>query len=139
MSKHVMAVADYYKLFRGADGFDLDSKKLINKDVLVPRKHIEKINKQYANCGKYYVIDEEATEAAFKQGEANVKASREAEEDQAELGNVLAASLKSAKKGIKPSGELTKARAELKGLTGTKTYHGWNLEEVQAKIEEFNN
>lgn len=141
MSKHVMAKARAYKLFRGADGFDLDTKKLLDENlVLVPRKHIEKINKQYKQCGKYYVIDEDATNEAFEQGEANVKANREAEEDQAELGNVLAASLKAAKNvKVKSSDELTKARAELKALTGIKTYHGWDLETVLSKIEESNN
>lgn len=145
-----MAVADYYKLFRGADGFDLDSKKLVNEGLLIPRKHIEKINRQYKSCGKYYVIDEDATNAAFEQGKENVKAIREAEENKAELGKVMADTLKAVKKGavkkdktpdtneeldaafeeyFEVFGEHAHPRSGLKGLN----------EKIAVKREELNN
>ncbi len=98
MSKHVMAVAAYYKLFKDADGYSLDQKQVIEERVLIPRKHIERINSQYKQAGKYYVIDEEATNEAFAKGDETVAAVREAEETAGELASVMADTLKEAKK-----------------------------------------
>ncbi len=143
MSIHVMAVATYYQLFRGADGFNLNTKEVINEKVLVPRKHIEKINRQSVQCGKHYVIDEEATEAAFKQGEANVKAIREAQADADELGKVMADTLKSVKAGkaTKPKTDKTALLDKVEELTGKRPSHLTGEVKLNAMIEaaESNN
>ena len=97
MSKHVMAVADYYQLVSGADGYQLDGKKLLKRSI-VPRKQIERVNEDI-KCGKLYIIDEDATDEAFAQGAANVAAIREAEESKADIVEVLADVVKTAKKG----------------------------------------
>lgn len=147
MSKHVMAVASYYKLGKDGSVHSLEYKTLIEERVLVPRKHIDKINSQYKQCGKYYVIDEDATDKAFAEGEKKTQAIREAQDDADQLGKVMADTLKAVKKPKKVKVEVVKvddndeeleaARAEYEELSGEKAHHMTGLTKLKKKIKEL--
>ena len=101
MSKHIMAIASFYQLMQKNGAFSTEHKELKEKRVLVTRAHIERINNQYVQCGKYYVIDEDATEAHFKRGEEITAEIKQEEEAASELTNMLKDSIKQNKKGKK--------------------------------------
>lgn len=142
MSKHVMAVASYYKLMKNGKSFTLDHKEQLEARVLVPRKHIEKINANYQDTGKYYIIDEEATDETYAEGEAKVKKVKEAKAKKARMVDAMTDLVDEANKSAGATeapeidAELEDARAKLKELTGKKTYHGWDLDTINEKIAE---
>jgi hypothetical protein len=150
MSKHVMAVASYYKLGKDGSVHSLEYKTLIEERVLVPRKHIDKINDQYKQCGKYYVIDEDATDKAFAEGEKKSQAIREAQANADELGKVMADTLKAVKKpkkakpivepvetvvDVEVGDELEEAKHLYEELHGEKPHHMIGLK----KLNKLNN
>lgn len=99
MSKHVMAVATYHQLLKGADGFTKDGMREIRPASLVPRRTIAKINDNYKNTGKWYEVDEAETDRRYKLGEERAIEVAAAEEDAAELSNLLSDQIKQVKKG----------------------------------------
>lgn len=62
-------VTDFYQLSRMNGKFNKDFKagKLLRSKQKVTQKHVDRINANYLDCGKLYVIDEEATKAWIKE------------------------------------------------------------------------
>lgn len=145
MSKYVMVVAELYQLGRGADGFTKDFKTSVRDKGIVPRSHVDRINGQWENSGKWYEVDEEETEKRFAEGDKKVQEIKEAEADASELGKVMADTLKSVKKTKKP-----KAKKEsnddkealldkVEELTGERPHHLTGVAKLEAMIEEHTN
>lgn len=60
----MMIVCNYYQLFRQngkVDNATLGKDKLIRKNVVLPQEEVDKINKSYQDCLKWYEEDKEAT------------------------------------------------------------------------------
>lgn len=145
MSKYVMVVAELYQLGRGADGFTKDFKTKVRDKGIVPRSHVDRINGQWENSGKWYEVDEEETEKRFAEGDKKVQEIKEAEADASELGKVMADTLKSVKKTKKP-----KAKKEsnddkealldkVEELTGERPHHLTGVAKLEAIIAEYTN
>jgi len=62
-------VTNYYQLSRMDGKFSKDFKagKLLRSNQKVTQKHLDRINANYLDCGKLYVIDEEATKEWIKE------------------------------------------------------------------------
>ena len=64
-----IVVTDFYQLSRMDGKFSKDFKagKLLRSKQKVTQKHVDRINGNYLDCGKLYVIDEEATKKWIKE------------------------------------------------------------------------
>lgn len=144
MSKHIMVVAELFKLGRDENGFTKDFKTSIRSKGVVPRSQVKRINDQFEDCGKWYEVDEEETEKRFAEGEKKTAEIRQAQEDSDALGKVMADTLKSVKKP-KPkkdstpevNEELEAARERYAELNdGKRPHHATKLSTINEFIAE---
>ncbi len=143
MSEYTMVLAEFYKLGRDEGGFTKEYKTLVRDKGIVPRNQVEKINDQWKNCGKWYEVFEDETVELYKEGAKRVRAIREAEESKAELGSVLAETIKEAKKSKpKKAKESDKDKESLldkvEELTGERPHHLTGIAKLEAIIKEHN-
>ena len=63
-----IVIANLFQLAAGADKvYSMDFKKLIREGVKVEAEYLVKVNESYWNTGKFYEVDENATEANRKE------------------------------------------------------------------------
>jgi len=145
MSKYVMVVAELYQLGRGADGFTKDFKTKVRDKGIVPRSHVERINGQWENSGKWYEVFEDETKKRFKEGSKKVQEIKEAQASADELGKVMADTLKSVKKTNKPkaknesNNEKESLLDKVEELTGERPHHLTGINKLHSMIEEASN
>jgi len=144
MSKHVMVIAELYKLAKYGNKFTKEQKILVREKSLVPRGQVARINNEWEACGKWYEVYEKETEKVFEEGEAKVKAIKVAQEDSDALGKVMADTLKSVKKKkVKKvdttpdiNEELEAAKDRYEELFGERPHHMAQLKGINKKIAE---
>lgn len=89
-------IADFYQLMRENKNFSPDHKKLEQEKQPVEVSHLVQINSNWAQNGKLYVIDEDATEEWFEKLEDH----REGLKEKDKLEKAAGEALKGALKGV---------------------------------------